>query len=360
MEPTAGRPPLGVGEPAAGRPQRVSRAGQRRRPSGEAPPLPRALNRSGRLWLTAAGAVLLLWAAIVTNQRTLRPGPRHRPPCGRVVRRDAHRPAHRRHADGARARLALDDPGPVLVDGGGAGRPAPVPAPVRVPRRHPDRDRPHRPVRLPVRLSPAPGRGDPRRLERLRPPVAFGGRPDRGPDGHALLPGPRGTAAPPGQAGHRRPGHGPVARPHLPGREHAQRRAHRRRHRGHHPAGGLPDDHPQRGVPGHLPPRQLGPPGHRRPPRRGHPPGPRGPARGAGGRDQAVRPLGVGRLHPHAGQGQGRARDAGCSPSCTPAATSARTGGTSWAGPCCTGGWRTRSRSTPSGGWSSRRTTPCG
>ena len=70
MEPTAGRPPLGVGEPAAGRPQRVSRAGQRRRPSGEAPPLPRALNRSGRLWLTAAGAVLLLWAGIVANQRT--------------------------------------------------------------------------------------------------------------------------------------------------------------------------------------------------------------------------------------------------------------------------------------------------
>jgi membrane-associated phospholipid phosphatase len=33
--------------------------------------------------------------------------------------------------------------------------------------------------------------------------------------------------------------------------------------------------------------------------------------------------------------------------------------GTSWAGSCCTGGWRTRSRSTPSAGWSSRRTTPC-
>ena len=47
-----------------------SRAGRRRRPSGEALPLPRALNRSGRLWLTAAGAVLLLWAGIVTNQRT--------------------------------------------------------------------------------------------------------------------------------------------------------------------------------------------------------------------------------------------------------------------------------------------------
>jgi tRNA A-37 threonylcarbamoyl transferase component Bud32 len=71
MEPTAGRPPLDVGEPVvASRPQRVSRAGQRRRPSGEAPPLPRPLNRSGRVWLTAAAAVLLLWAGILSNQRT--------------------------------------------------------------------------------------------------------------------------------------------------------------------------------------------------------------------------------------------------------------------------------------------------
>jgi membrane-associated phospholipid phosphatase len=30
-----------------------------------------------------------------------------------------------------------------------------------------------------------------------------------------------------------------------------------------------------------------------------------------------------------------------------------------WDGSCCTAGWRTRSRSTPCGGWSSRRTTPC-
>ncbi|HEX5876728.1 MAG TPA: RIO1 family regulatory kinase/ATPase, partial [Actinomycetota bacterium] len=71
MEPTARRPPLGVGEPAVpSRPQRVSRAGRRRRPSGEAPPLPRTLNRSGRLWLTGAGAVLVLWAGVVANERT--------------------------------------------------------------------------------------------------------------------------------------------------------------------------------------------------------------------------------------------------------------------------------------------------
>ena len=69
MEPTVGRPTVGVGDPAAtGRAQRVSRA--RRRPSGEAPPLPRTLNRSGRLWLAAAGAVLLLWVGILSNERT--------------------------------------------------------------------------------------------------------------------------------------------------------------------------------------------------------------------------------------------------------------------------------------------------
>jgi membrane-associated phospholipid phosphatase len=45
--------------------------------------------------------------------------------------------------------------------------------------------------------------------------------------------------------------------------------------------------------------------------------------------------------------------------SCMPAATCARIAGTSSAGSCCMGGWRTRSRSTPCAGWSSRRTTPC-
>jgi membrane-associated phospholipid phosphatase len=48
-----------------------------------------------------------------------------------------------------------------------------------------------------------------------------------------------------------------------------------------------------------------------------------------------------------------------CSASCTPAAICARTAGTSSAGSCSTAGWRTRSRSTRSGGWSSRRTTRC-
>jgi tRNA A-37 threonylcarbamoyl transferase component Bud32/membrane-associated phospholipid phosphatase len=72
MEPTARRPAVAAGEPGvAGRPQRVSAlGGQRRRPSGEAPPLPRALNRSGRIWLAAAGAILLVWAGLVANPDT--------------------------------------------------------------------------------------------------------------------------------------------------------------------------------------------------------------------------------------------------------------------------------------------------
>jgi tRNA A-37 threonylcarbamoyl transferase component Bud32/membrane-associated phospholipid phosphatase len=71
MEPTVRQPPLGADEPVVvSRPQRISRAGRRRRPSGEAPPLPRTLNRSGQLWLTAAGVVLLVWTAILTNRRT--------------------------------------------------------------------------------------------------------------------------------------------------------------------------------------------------------------------------------------------------------------------------------------------------
>jgi membrane-associated phospholipid phosphatase len=48
-----------------------------------------------------------------------------------------------------------------------------------------------------------------------------------------------------------------------------------------------------------------------------------------------------------------------CSASCTPRVICARTVGTSWAGSCCMAGWRTRSPSTPSAGWSNKRTTRC-
>jgi membrane-associated phospholipid phosphatase len=62
---------------------------------------------------------------------------------------------------------------------------------------------------------------------------------------------------------------------------------------------------------------------------------------------------------PRCGSPSPATRPGSCSASCTPKATCAPTAGTSSAASCCTAGWRTRSRSTPSGGWCSRRTTPC-
>ena len=43
---------------------------RRRRPSGEAPPLPRALNTTGRYWLAATGFVLIVWVGALANDRT--------------------------------------------------------------------------------------------------------------------------------------------------------------------------------------------------------------------------------------------------------------------------------------------------
>jgi tRNA A-37 threonylcarbamoyl transferase component Bud32 len=48
----------------------MARSGRRRRPSGEAPPLPRTLDTTGRYWLAATGLVLLLWFLALGNART--------------------------------------------------------------------------------------------------------------------------------------------------------------------------------------------------------------------------------------------------------------------------------------------------
>jgi membrane-associated phospholipid phosphatase/serine/threonine-protein kinase RIO1 len=45
-------------------PAGIQRVRRRRRPSGEAPPLPRHLNRSGRWWLAASGIVVLGWIVV--------------------------------------------------------------------------------------------------------------------------------------------------------------------------------------------------------------------------------------------------------------------------------------------------------
>jgi tRNA A-37 threonylcarbamoyl transferase component Bud32/membrane-associated phospholipid phosphatase len=69
VEPTVRRPPLPEGRPVRTRAARISRSGRRRRPSGEAPPLPRPLT-TGTYWLAATGVVLLLWLVALANSAT--------------------------------------------------------------------------------------------------------------------------------------------------------------------------------------------------------------------------------------------------------------------------------------------------
>jgi membrane-associated phospholipid phosphatase/tRNA A-37 threonylcarbamoyl transferase component Bud32 len=69
VEPTVRQSPLTDGGPARARSLRISRSGRRRRPSGEAPALPRPLT-TGRYWLAATGLVVLLWVPTLANSRT--------------------------------------------------------------------------------------------------------------------------------------------------------------------------------------------------------------------------------------------------------------------------------------------------
>jgi membrane-associated phospholipid phosphatase/tRNA A-37 threonylcarbamoyl transferase component Bud32 len=48
-------------------PAAIQRVRQRRRPSGEAPPLPRSLNASGRWWLALSALVVALWVGVVVT-----------------------------------------------------------------------------------------------------------------------------------------------------------------------------------------------------------------------------------------------------------------------------------------------------
>jgi tRNA A-37 threonylcarbamoyl transferase component Bud32/membrane-associated phospholipid phosphatase len=68
VEPGLRRAPHTGGEPVQARSTRISRSGRRRRPSGEAPPLPRPLS-TGRYWLAATGLVVLLWVPALANSR---------------------------------------------------------------------------------------------------------------------------------------------------------------------------------------------------------------------------------------------------------------------------------------------------
>jgi tRNA A-37 threonylcarbamoyl transferase component Bud32/membrane-associated phospholipid phosphatase len=48
-------------------PPAIARVRSRRRPSGEAPPLPRALNASGKFWLGLSAVVLVMWVVVVVT-----------------------------------------------------------------------------------------------------------------------------------------------------------------------------------------------------------------------------------------------------------------------------------------------------
>ena len=48
-------------------PPAIARIRSRRRPSGEPPPLPRALNASGKFWLGLSGVVLVMWVVVVVT-----------------------------------------------------------------------------------------------------------------------------------------------------------------------------------------------------------------------------------------------------------------------------------------------------
>jgi tRNA A-37 threonylcarbamoyl transferase component Bud32/membrane-associated phospholipid phosphatase len=60
--PPGSGPARPVARPA---PPKIARVRSRRRPSGEPPPLPRSLNKSGRWWLGLSGLVVGAWAVVV-------------------------------------------------------------------------------------------------------------------------------------------------------------------------------------------------------------------------------------------------------------------------------------------------------
>jgi tRNA A-37 threonylcarbamoyl transferase component Bud32/membrane-associated phospholipid phosphatase len=57
-------PSVPVARPA---PPAIARVRSRRRPSGEPPPLPRALNASGKFWLCLSAAVLVAWVVVIVT-----------------------------------------------------------------------------------------------------------------------------------------------------------------------------------------------------------------------------------------------------------------------------------------------------
>ena len=154
----------------------------RRRPSGEPPPMPRDLGRSGKLW---AGVAIGYFVLTAPRDHLLRPAlavvrcaRRHRP---RVVHRDAVRPGRGRRPRDQHPREPMDDPDRPLVDLRRVDRhPAMAPRAGLPGRDVRARDRGGAPAgRAPA--ATAVRRDDPRQLGRVLDAVA----PARGPRDHA-------------------------------------------------------------------------------------------------------------------------------------------------------------------------------
>ena len=193
-------------------------------------------------------------------------------------------------------------------------------------------------------------------LGRLGAAVNTGRLHDGDPHGGAVHAGARGALAQHRQVAGGRGGHAGRRDPDRVGHRSPHRRAGRRGYRGDDPAAAVRRFTPnevypvayRRGRSAHL---DIG--------------GARGQAIRRALADQLglvvqdIKPSGCrGRPAPPPCGSRSRAtRPGSCSASCMPRATCVRTAGTSWAGSCCTAGWRTRSHSTACGGWSSRRTT---
>jgi tRNA A-37 threonylcarbamoyl transferase component Bud32/membrane-associated phospholipid phosphatase len=67
VEPTLRQETVTTGDPVRDEYPRLVRSRRRRRPSGEAPPLPRTINLTARFWLAATGVALALWAFAMTS-----------------------------------------------------------------------------------------------------------------------------------------------------------------------------------------------------------------------------------------------------------------------------------------------------
>ena len=279
-----------LGPPPALRPGAITPVPRRRRrPSGEPPPLPYDLGRSGRRWIWLGGAVILTWLLVaLVNFGGLVDKADHFL-LERIVslRSDlATSIAHRLEWLGSHGRLLLMHWVVIVVAlafrrfrhlfvflgcvvfttwatstlSGLFARPRPDTVEI---------------------LGP---------VERVRPPVPAPRRDGRGahrPDLHRRAPRPHPQL---GQGGGRCPAGAARGRPPVPGR----RVPHRRPLRAHLRRGGDPGRLPHAGaagqLPGDVPAGEVGPPRRRRGPGRGHRQGPAGAARPRRGGRQALRP----------------------------------------------------------------------